>query len=100
VYSINTLRLAYAWARGNPDQRLTLRRPGEFDQDLTGAEWRTWFRACLDAKINRALSRRGRKEQPEWQAEMRRAARALNTPRLAIHWLPRELRARFAGRIS
>lgn len=42
---------------------------------------------------------KGRKWDAGWQIEMRRAARDLNHPRLAIHWLPTDLRGRFADRL-
>jgi len=43
---------------------------------------------------------KGRKWDWVWQSETLRAAIKLNTPRLAIHWLPVWLRARFAGRLA
>lgn len=60
------------------------------------------FRAGIDDRINRHLPDygTGRKWRSEWQVETRRAAQALNTPRLAIHWLPQWLKGRFAGRIA
>ncbi len=60
------------------------------------------FRAGLHDRINRHLPRygKGRKWDPQWQIETYRAARDLNTPRLALHWLPAWLKARFAHRIA
>lgn len=57
-------------------------------------------RAC-DERINRHLPwfERGRKWEWVWQADTARAARALNTPRLVIHWLPAWLKTRFAHRL-
>lgn len=56
----------------------------------------------VHSRINRHLpwSTETRKWDWQWQADMARAARDLNTPRLCIHWLPPELRARFANRIT
>lgn len=53
-------------------------------------------------RINRHIPGfgQGRKWSYEWQVETLRAARALNTPRLAIHWLPSWLKPRFSHRIS
>ena len=52
-------------------------------------------------RINRLLPwfNKGRKWEWNYQTETRRAARALNTPRLIIHWLPSWLRPRFEHRI-
>lgn len=53
-------------------------------------------------RINRHLPGygKGRKWADIWQTEAMRAARALNTPRLIIHWLPSDLKERFANRLS
>ena len=40
-----------------------------------------------------------RKLSADWQRAMTQAASALNTPRLVIHWLPADLRKRFAHRL-
>jgi hypothetical protein len=69
--------------------------PVELDEE----GWHRWFRECLARKINRNEKPRGRKDCPEWRREIERAARDLNRPRLIIHWLPSELRERFAHRL-
>lgn len=53
--------------------------------------------AGLDDRINRHTPGygKGRKWDADWQNTMARAARDLNTPRLRIHWLPLDLRAKF-----
>lgn len=68
----------------------------------TAADALREMRAGLDDRINRHIPAygRGRKWDPNWQTETARAARALNTPRLAIHWLPPHLRERFASRLT
>lgn len=55
----------------------------------------------LHDRINRHDPRYGvgRKWSDDYQVEISRAARALNTPRLAIHWLPPGLRERFQERL-
>jgi hypothetical protein len=88
------------------------------DAEITGFNWFSeskaetlrHFRRGLHDRINRRIDGfghtlrpvqpRGRKECYEWQVETRRAAQALNTPRLAIHWLPPWLRNRFAHKLS
>ncbi len=67
-----------------------------------GAQIVAEFRKGLAARINAKAPGygQGRKWSEEWQVETLRAARALNTPRLAIHWLPQHLKARFAERLS
>ena len=42
----------------------------------------------------------GRKWDADWQRETAHAARALNQPRLAIHWLPAWLKPRFGRRLE
>jgi len=98
-YTIRQLVQVRDWYRAHPNGRVTIREiwPPE---TFTAAEWHAWFRRCLDRKINAALpAHEGRKHDPQWQTEMSRAARALNTPRLAIHWLPPDLRSRFTHRL-
>ena len=60
------------------------------------------LRAGMHDRINRHLawSQETRKWSPLWQADMARAARDLNWPRLRIHWLPPELRERFGHRLA
>ena len=60
------------------------------------------LRAGLAARINRHLPTygRGRKWSDDWQRAALQTARAVNTPRLAVRWVPVDLRARLAHRIS
>jgi hypothetical protein len=60
------------------------------------------FRFGLHDRINRRLSwyGRGRKWESDWRRHALQAALQLNAPRLAIHWLPPHLKARFAHRLS
>jgi len=60
------------------------------------------LRSGMHDRINRRLSwsQDTRKWSPIWQADMARAARDLNHPRLRIHWLPSDLRARFGHRLA
>jgi hypothetical protein len=59
------------------------------------------FRYGLHERINRHLPYfgRGRKWASDYQTETRRAAYALNTPRLVIDYLPPHLKTRFASRL-
>lgn len=68
---------------------------------LTAEEWLRWFRERLDVKISSHIKgfEIGRKWDLDYQVEIRRAARALNTPRLVIDWLPADLKTRFAHRL-
>lgn len=68
------------------------------------------FREGMHDRINRRVdgfghvlrpeTKRGRKDCSDWYWLMWRTSRQLNTPRLVIHWLPPELRERFAHRLS
>ena len=61
------------------------------------------YRAGMVDRINRHMPPwygKGRKWGDSWQTETRRAARQLNTPRLAIHWLPIWLKDRFSHRLG
>ncbi len=59
------------------------------------------FRKGLDDRINRHVPHygKGRKWKEQWQIETLRAAREINHPRLAIHWLPAWLKPRYAHRL-
>jgi hypothetical protein len=69
---------------------------------VTGADVRREFMDGVHDRINRHVPGygKGRKWSAEWQAEARRAAHDVNTPRLAIRWLPRDLRSRLAHRLT
>lgn len=95
-YTIADLRRGLTWAKSHPTARAYIPAVGD---TMTGAEWRAWFRRCLDAKINRHLPARGRKDDPDWRAVMRRTARELNS-RVVIRWLPHDLKARFGYRLE
>lgn len=84
------------------------------EQRLTKAQWHAWFVACLDEKITSKMPRTAlsaprhgtanRRTRPcsicaDCAAELSRAARALNSPRLAIYWLPSCLKGRFSHRL-
>lgn len=53
-------------------------------------------------RINRHLAYygKGRKWGDTWQNDTARASRDVNTPRLAVHWVPAHLRARLADRLA
>lgn len=97
TYTARSIVACHGWCRthpagGVPIDRMTV---------LTAEEWLRWFRERLDAKISSHIVgfEVGRKWNLDYQAEIRRAARELNTPRLAIHWLPKDLKQRFAHRL-
>jgi hypothetical protein len=62
--------------------------------DETAGQALAELRKGLEERINKHLPwyGKGRKWSWEWQVETRRAASALNTPRLVIRWLPAHLR--------
>lgn len=70
--------------------------------DEDAAEILRQFRAGMHDRINRRLPwfGQGRRWDPNWQAEARRFARQVNTPRLIVRWAPFEFRERFAARLS
>lgn len=89
--------------------RAAIAHPGAtFKHGLTtwwpvcGADIRREFLAGVHDRINRHAPGygKGRKWSQEWQADTMRAARDLNTPRLVIRRLPRDLRARFGHRLA
>jgi hypothetical protein len=96
AYTCRQLLDVSRWVKEHPTGTLKV----DWCTTLTAAEWTRWFRTCLDRKINRALPvPTGRKHAQEWQIECQRAARQLNTPRLIIRWLPRDLRRRCGHRL-
>jgi hypothetical protein len=81
----------------DPNERI-----GGFDYEARPAhEILTKMRAGLDDRINPHISGYdcGRKWSPDWQRQMIQTAQRLNTPRLAIDWLPLEFRERFGHRL-
>lgn len=97
-YSIKKLKEVSQWFRDHPTGMLRVHTWPV--QELNQEDWRKWFIDCLNTKINRFQSLRGRKDTPEYFWEMMRTQRELNNPRLIIHWLPRDLKKRFAYRMQ
>lgn len=60
------------------------------------------MRDGMHDRINRHLPAygRGRKWSSDWQREVEHTARLVNTPRLVVRWVPRDLRARLSHRIE
>jgi hypothetical protein len=60
------------------------------------------LRAGIHDRINKHVLGYGcgRKWDQNWQVEAGRAARAVNTPRLVVGWVPVEFRARLAHRLD
>jgi hypothetical protein len=98
-YTIPQLLKAHSFFKQNPDGILKLPDlwpPKEFDAQ----NWRQWFQGCLHEKINRNIITTGRKHDPDYQTELRRAANLLNhRPRLIIDYLPPDLKQRFKHRL-
>lgn len=67
----------------------------------TAGEALRQLREGMDDRINRhdPTFGHGRKWSYQWQAETMRAASALNTPRLVVHWLPAWLKEKFSDRL-
>lgn len=100
MYTIAQLQRVMAWAKTHPTATCHIPTAPIGQQEYTGAEWRAWFGHCLMRKINRVLPpATGRKHDPDWLGVMWHASRQLNS-RTVIHWLPRELRERFAHRLD
>lgn len=59
------------------------------------------FRAGMHDRINMhdPAYGRGRKWSYDWQREAMQTARAVNTPRLVVRWVPAEFRDRLAHRL-
>lgn len=59
------------------------------------------FRDGVHDRINRHVPGfgRGRKWDADWQRDAWRAAREVNTPRLAVRWVPRDFVARLRHRM-
>ena len=69
---------------------------------MQAAEILRELRRGMHDRINRHLPDygKGRKWDADWQRAMRHAANDLNHPRLVIHYLPPDLKARFAHRLA
>jgi hypothetical protein len=60
------------------------------------------YRDGLHDRINRHIPGygKGRKWSPDWQRAALQAGHAVNTPRLIVRWVPRDLYARLAHRLG
>lgn len=69
---------------------------------MTGAEIRRELLAGMHDRINRHAAGHGlgRKWDGDWQRAAEQTARAVNTPRLIVRWIPTDLRARLAHRLT
>ena len=95
-YSVATLISLLADVKRWPEMRIKI----DWHREMSGEEWRAWFRKCLHRKINRGLEMSSRKYNPEWFEGMRRAANLLNSRAvIRSHDLPISLRGRFRSRI-
>ena len=97
-YSAGQLLKVKRWFDQNPDGIFVVPKVWP-EQRLTKEQWHAWFLDCLHNKINRNEPLRGRKDDPDWQRMIQNVAREVNTPRLIVHWLPRELKPRLSHRL-
>ena len=98
-YTISQLLDTYQFFKQNPDGIVNIHGL-EFPKSFDAQNWRLWFRDCLHQRINRNIIPKGRKHDPDYQTEMRRAANLLNHPRLVIDYLPPDLKQRFKHRLQ
>lgn len=98
TYTARQLITCYRWCRQHPQGHVPIDR----FETLTADEWVAWFRRCLDLKVSATLRgfHHGRKWDKEWQTQAWRTSREVNTPRLAVHWVPYEFRHRLRHRLS
>jgi len=96
-YSVTKLKKIKAFLRDNPNGLIPTGR--WTNPTLNKDQWQKWFMDCLNNKINRELDMTGRKYDPNWYFEMRRAQHQINHPHLIIDWLPKDLKERFAYRL-
>jgi hypothetical protein len=94
-----------SWRRirdADPEDRFRGAPSDWFGLDYSAAEILSEFRAAMHARINRHVPGygRGRKWSSDWQIEAARTARAVNTPRLVVRWIPSDLRDRLVHRIT
>jgi len=96
-YSVKKLQAVRQWLKTHPTGLVPT---GQWtNPTLTGPEWHTWFMDCLNIKINRNDTARGRKDCPDWFFEIKRASYQINHPRLIIDRLPKDLKVRFEYRL-
>lgn len=84
-------RLVRAWRFFQAHPEGTLRTSVWDDPVWSKAQFLTWFRACLHAKISRTDQRVGRCFAAEWQTAMAHDARLINDRARRIHWSGRNL---------
>jgi hypothetical protein len=96
-YTVKSLLATYQWANEHRDGII----PIDWCTKLTGEEWLRWFRGRVQEKVSATIPGygKGRKWDDMWQIEAQRTARAVNTPRLAVRWIPTEFRPRLSHRL-
>lgn len=100
-----TIRLgayARAWRRAKaavPGSRFERGLTSHFS--VTREELLEQFRYGTDDRISSHMPGygKGRKWSEDWQREVMQSKWRINTPRLILDWLPKDLRARFAHRL-
>jgi hypothetical protein len=98
-YTIPQLLDTYRFFKQNLDGIVNI-HGRSFPKSFDAQNWRQWFQGCLHEKINRNIITTGRKHDPDYQTELRRAANLLNhRPRLIIDYLPPDLKQRFKHRL-
>lgn len=67
-YTASSLIKTYRYLKAHPDEVYLFGEwPGEA---MNWAQWREWFRGCLNAKINRDDKPRGKDDTPEYRQDL------------------------------
>jgi hypothetical protein len=101
-YTACQLLSYHAYCRDNPTGSVLPPGGRAGWDDMSAAEWMSWFHWCLEMKINRNLPQPAwRKLTPGWQSGCRRlAAHANSRIILRPRDVPNEFKLRLANRIT
>lgn len=90
-----------AWKKALNNSATYFKHPDWTMGIVTGKEWADECSKALMKRINTrgGIEFKGRKYDSDYQRSILQASIALNTPRLIIDWLPKDLEKRFAYRL-
>jgi hypothetical protein len=78
TYTAQQLVATLRWVKEHPNGSVYLGRACWPDETIPADQWRTWFRTCLNKKINTSLPQVGRKWSRDYQLRQWRDAQKVN----------------------
>jgi hypothetical protein len=91
-----SIKAAKEWFQQNPGCKLQV----SWSEHWTEGDFKRWLKGCVHARASRGLTATGRKYSDDYQTQMRRFSREINS-NVVIRYIPAldGLRERFAHRV-